>query len=414
MAESAPRYNASNAAVKRIMQEVREVQKEGGSDFMAEALESNLFEWVFAVRGPAEGGFTGGLYLGRISLPPEYPMKPPSFIFATPNGRFAVGQKICLSISSHHPEEWQPSWGVCTAMVALRAFFATPGNGALGSLDASETDRAELAADSRMQPPRMPSAEMQEIADRLHAAMLAAEAAELQRRMQQQQQQQGGARPQSSQTERDAGAGDAAAASAAPPPDTAAPVGEVAAATPPATAGGVSAAPRDEDGERATPRASDTAERGEGSQGPSPAAAPAGPSESDSGAKDPPIQFVRQRDATGPRAPGTSGAMRPREPEPATPSAPAAAPHADATPRTPSTQTPPPATPDPAPAAAPAPPAAAARQPTPAAAPSDPVDTALAVLSYLIAAAMVVLLVRILLRAAVQVDTREAAGHSEL
>lgn len=31
------------------------------------------------------------------------------FLFQ-PNGRFEVGKKICLSISGHHPETWQPSW----------------------------------------------------------------------------------------------------------------------------------------------------------------------------------------------------------------------------------------------------------------------------------------------------------------
>lgn len=47
---------------------------------------------------------------GRILLPTEYPMKPPSIILLTPNGRFEVGKKICLTISAHHPESWQPSW----------------------------------------------------------------------------------------------------------------------------------------------------------------------------------------------------------------------------------------------------------------------------------------------------------------
>lgn len=27
-----------------------------------------------------------------------------------PNGRFEINKKICLSISGHHPESWQPSW----------------------------------------------------------------------------------------------------------------------------------------------------------------------------------------------------------------------------------------------------------------------------------------------------------------
>ena len=76
----------------------------------------------------------GGIYHGRILLPPEYPFKPPSFMLLTPNGRFETSTKICLSISSHHPEHWQPSWSVRTALTALIAFFPTAGNGAIGSL----------------------------------------------------------------------------------------------------------------------------------------------------------------------------------------------------------------------------------------------------------------------------------------
>lgn len=76
----------------------------------------------------------GGIYHGRILLPAEYPFKPPSFMMLTPNGRFQTGVKICLSISSHHPEHWQPSWSVRTALTALIAFMPTPGQGALGSI----------------------------------------------------------------------------------------------------------------------------------------------------------------------------------------------------------------------------------------------------------------------------------------
>ncbi len=76
----------------------------------------------------------GGVYHGRVLLPPEYPFKPPSFMMLTPSGRFETGVKICLSISSHHPEHWQPSWSVRTALTALIAFMPSPGQGALGSL----------------------------------------------------------------------------------------------------------------------------------------------------------------------------------------------------------------------------------------------------------------------------------------
>ena len=39
--------------------------------------------------------------------------------------RTQVNTKICLSISQHHPEHWQPSWSVRTALVALIAFLPT-------------------------------------------------------------------------------------------------------------------------------------------------------------------------------------------------------------------------------------------------------------------------------------------------
>ena len=167
------------------VQEIKELQRENNPDMMAEALEvsppalvsplsraihtvqclhqlvvqDNIFEWHFAVRGPPDSEFQvcgaycpiklmvavrccssisvclqGGIYHGRILLPPDYPFKPPSFMLLTPNGRFETGVKICLSISSHHPEHWQPSWSVRTALTALVAFLPSPGGGAIGSL----------------------------------------------------------------------------------------------------------------------------------------------------------------------------------------------------------------------------------------------------------------------------------------
>ena len=75
-----------------------------------------------------------GIYHGRITLPPEYPMKPPNITFLTPNGRFETNKKICLSISGYHPETWRPSWSIRTALLAMIGFMPTHGTGAIGSL----------------------------------------------------------------------------------------------------------------------------------------------------------------------------------------------------------------------------------------------------------------------------------------
>ncbi|XP_062267107.1 ubiquitin-conjugating enzyme E2 J1 [Platichthys flesus] len=142
------RYNLKSPAVKRLMKEAAEL-RDPTEHYHAQPLDDNLFEWHFSVRGPPDSDFDGGVYHGRIVLPPEYPMKPPSIILLTPNGRFEVGKKICLSISGHHPETWQPSWSIRTALIAIIGFMPTKGEGAIGSLDYTPEERRALAKKSQ-------------------------------------------------------------------------------------------------------------------------------------------------------------------------------------------------------------------------------------------------------------------------
>jgi len=141
------KYNTRSPAVKRLMREAKELS-EATSDYYAQPLSDNLFEWHFTVRGPSDTEFDGGVYHGRIILPPEYPMKPPNIIILTPNGRFETGKKICLSISGYHPETWQPSWSIRTALLAIIGFMPTPGQGTIGSLDYPPEERKKLAKKS--------------------------------------------------------------------------------------------------------------------------------------------------------------------------------------------------------------------------------------------------------------------------
>lgn len=113
--------------------------------YVAAPLETNMFDWHFTLRGPRDTEFEGGIYHGRIILPSDYPFKPPNIMLLTPNGRFEVKKKICLSISAYHPEEWQPAWGVRLILEALISFMPTSGEGAIGALDFSTSERKRLA-----------------------------------------------------------------------------------------------------------------------------------------------------------------------------------------------------------------------------------------------------------------------------
>jgi hypothetical protein len=105
-------------------------------------------------------------------MPAEYPFKPPAFVMLTPSGRFETGTKICLSISSFHPESWQPSWSVRSALVALIAFMQTPGNGAVGSIDTAADVRKQIAMEARTTPPKHGNSDIQELINAQHQKML--------------------------------------------------------------------------------------------------------------------------------------------------------------------------------------------------------------------------------------------------
>ncbi|CAF0901032.1 unnamed protein product [Rotaria sordida] len=141
-------YNTQSSSIKRLMREAIEL-KEPTELFYCQPIENNLYEWHFTIRGPKDTEFEHGIYHGRILLPVEYPMKPPSIIFLTASGRFKINEKICLSISGHHAETWTPTWGIRTALLAIIGFMETPGEGAIGSLDYTPDERRILAKRSQ-------------------------------------------------------------------------------------------------------------------------------------------------------------------------------------------------------------------------------------------------------------------------
>jgi len=69
--------------IKRIQQEIKEFQQNPSPNFHAAPIGEDIHIWHFTIRGPPDTEFAGGLYHGKIELPSEYPMKPPSIFFIT-------------------------------------------------------------------------------------------------------------------------------------------------------------------------------------------------------------------------------------------------------------------------------------------------------------------------------------------
>lgn len=109
--------------------------------------EANMLEWHFLMEGPPDTPFAGGVYIGKIQFPADYPFAPPDVLFITPNGRFQPSTKICMNMTSYHPETWNPSWSVATILVGLLSFMSEDAITA-GSIQTTDDEKRQMASQS--------------------------------------------------------------------------------------------------------------------------------------------------------------------------------------------------------------------------------------------------------------------------
>ncbi|KAI9343741.1 UBC-like protein [Zopfochytrium polystomum] len=138
---------ASHAAYRRLAKESATIAANPPPFIVARPLESNILEWHYIVRGPPETPYEGGEYHGKLIFPDNYPFKPPAIKMLTPNGRFQIDFRLCLTMSDYHPNTWNPAWSVSTILTGLLSFMLeeTP---TTGSIKTSLAERRLLAKKS--------------------------------------------------------------------------------------------------------------------------------------------------------------------------------------------------------------------------------------------------------------------------
>uniref|UniRef100_A0A383WB10 E2 ubiquitin-conjugating enzyme n=1 Tax=Tetradesmus obliquus TaxID=3088 RepID=A0A383WB10_TETOB len=139
--------SAQKGCVTRLQKEYKSLLREPVPHIQAHPVPSNLLEWHFVLEGAPATDFEGGVYHGKLVFPPNYPFKPPSISMLTPNGRFAVNTKLCLSITDYHPESWNPMWSVGTILTGLLSFMYD-NQPTTGSITSSKAEKQRLAKES--------------------------------------------------------------------------------------------------------------------------------------------------------------------------------------------------------------------------------------------------------------------------
>mmetsp|Transcript_36111 Transcript_36111/g.52902 ORF Transcript_36111/g.52902 Transcript_36111/m.52902 type:complete len:81 (-) Transcript_36111:1539-1781(-) len=75
---------AKSASLRRIQADIRELARDPSDRYYASPLEDDMFEWHFTIRGAEGTDFEGGVYHGKILLPPEFLFKPPTHNVSDP------------------------------------------------------------------------------------------------------------------------------------------------------------------------------------------------------------------------------------------------------------------------------------------------------------------------------------------
>jgi|LakMenEpi03Aug12_release.lakeMendotaPanAssembly.Ray.scaffolds.fasta_scaffold137100_3 ubiquitin-protein ligase len=141
----------SRLCLKRLNKEISMYQKENFSfpNLILRPKENDLLTWFFIIHDLQETPFEGGIYFGKILLDQQYPLKPPNFIFITPNGRFETDKKICTTFSAYHQETYTSTWNIMSMMEGMISFMTdkNPDKG-IGSLETTDEEKCRLAKNS--------------------------------------------------------------------------------------------------------------------------------------------------------------------------------------------------------------------------------------------------------------------------
>jgi ubiquitin-protein ligase len=110
--------------------------------------ENNNLIMYFLINGQKDTDFEGGHYIGKIIHSNNYPFEPPDYYMLTPNGRFNINTKICLTNSSFHRETWNAGWTISSLLNGFYSVFIDDDVDGIGKIKDSKTKRHSYALNS--------------------------------------------------------------------------------------------------------------------------------------------------------------------------------------------------------------------------------------------------------------------------
>ncbi|CAH8382550.1 unnamed protein product [Eruca vesicaria subsp. sativa] len=116
-------------ASKRILKELKDLQKDPSTLYSAGPIGEDLFHWEATIMGPSDSPYSGGVFILTVHFPLDYPFKPPKVAFRTkvfhPN--VSSNGSICFHICQDVlKEQWSPALTISKVLVSICSLLSDP------------------------------------------------------------------------------------------------------------------------------------------------------------------------------------------------------------------------------------------------------------------------------------------------
>ncbi|KAM0703508.1 hypothetical protein Q7P35_009447 [Cladosporium inversicolor] len=113
---------------KRILKELADINQQPPAGCTITPNENDINNWEVIMQGPAESVYEGGNFKIHVTLPKDYPFKPPGISFKTkiyhPNVSNDDRGAMCLGML--RPDEWKPPNKIKDVLALVRTVLAAP------------------------------------------------------------------------------------------------------------------------------------------------------------------------------------------------------------------------------------------------------------------------------------------------
>lgn len=117
---------SSPLLVRRLNQEITELQSNPVTNCSAGPAKSDITHWKATIFGPEGTPYHGGVFNLDVKFPSDYPFKPPKIYFTTPIYHCNINRQggICLDILKD--SGWSPALTISKVLLSICSLLADP------------------------------------------------------------------------------------------------------------------------------------------------------------------------------------------------------------------------------------------------------------------------------------------------